>query len=57
MNNEEALPKSRCAICNRILNATPDSQDLGGDCLRCMALCGDPYAIDTLAKLEKQTHE
>jgi hypothetical protein len=57
MSNEEAPPKSRCAICDRILNATPDSQDLGGDCLRCMALCGDPYAIETLAKLEKQTDE
>lgn len=42
--------RGRCMICSRLLNQTDDirSEDCGGDCLQCMAECGDPDARDAL---------
>lgn len=38
---------NRCGCCARPLNQAcdPTTQDLGGDCLRCMAVVGDPDAV------------
>jgi len=33
-----------CNICKRPLDTSPERQDCGGDCLECMAECGDPDA-------------
>lgn len=48
-------PGGRCQICSRLLNDQADpvrSMDCGGDCLKCMADCGDPDCIAEMAKLE-----
>lgn len=36
-----------CTICKRLLDVPgdPSTGDCGGDCLRCMAECGDPGAM------------
>ena len=34
----------RCSICKRPLDTAPELEDCGGDCLECMAECGDPGA-------------
>jgi hypothetical protein len=33
-----------CNICKRPLDTAPELEDCGGDCLECMAECGDPDA-------------
>ena len=33
---------NKCNICQRPLNTCPELMDCGGDCLECMAECGDP---------------
>ena len=42
-----------CDICGRALNNPHDplSQDCGGDCLLCMAECGDPDCIEAVLAL------
>lgn len=35
---------NKCNICKRPLNICPELMDCGGDCLECMAECGDPDA-------------
>jgi hypothetical protein len=37
-----------CGICKRELNASPARRDCGGDCLACMAVCGDQHAMKEL---------
>jgi hypothetical protein len=41
----------KCSICKRPLNSRPELLDCGGDCLECMALCGDPDAIRAIEKI------
>lgn len=33
-----------CNICKRPLDTSPELLDCGGDCLECVADCGDPDA-------------
>ena len=42
-----------CLICKRLLNDPSDrtTKDCGGDCLRCMAECGDEDAQFEMDKL------
>ena len=42
-----------CGICKRLLNDPSDrtTKDCGGDCLRCMAECGDEDAQFEMAGL------
>ncbi|CAN7786619.1 hypothetical protein LJR034_008709 [Caballeronia sp. LjRoot34] len=44
----------QCAICGRALGDVDDplSVDCGGDCLRCMADCGDPDCIAAIDALK-----
>lgn len=41
---DSPAPGLRCGICSRSLDNPDDplSRDCGGDCLMCMAECGDP---------------
>jgi hypothetical protein len=43
-----------CAICRRPLNQPghADTEDCGGDCLRCMAECYDPDAVAAMRAIE-----
>lgn len=43
---------SKCHICRRELDQPnrPDTGDCGGDCVRCMAECGDPGCICIMAE-------
>lgn len=45
-----------CQGCGRELNKDDDclSEDLGGDCISCMASAGDPGAIEALLKIASQ---
>lgn len=42
-----------CNICYRTLDALddPTTEDCGGDCLRCMAMVGDPDCIAAMNKI------
>lgn len=51
------MDREHCLICDRRLNSAPEYRDLGGDCLTCMAECGDPDAIIQLRELEKQKQQ
>lgn len=44
-----------CHLCKRELDQKdkPDTEDCGGDCLRCMAYVGDPYAKSKLRHIRK----
>lgn len=50
---------SFCGICKQPLNTgSVASRDCGGDCLKCMAECGDPDCIAALLNsLSKREHE
>jgi hypothetical protein len=53
-----ALQK-RCKICRRLLGDPADpirSLDCGGDCLQCMADCGDPDCIREMSKIEPKRY-
>jgi hypothetical protein len=41
-----------CYICKRELGTAPDTQDCGGDCLRCLAEVGDPDALEVMRQYE-----
>lgn len=43
-----------CKICKRKLNnpSDPTTRDCGGDCLRCMAECGDPDCIKEMNRIK-----
>jgi hypothetical protein len=43
-----------CHICKRELDqpGKPDTKDCGGDCLRCMAHCGDTDCEAVMRELE-----
>lgn len=43
-----------CRICGQQLDqpGKPDTGDCAGDCVRCMADCGDPDALETMSKVE-----
>jgi len=43
----------RCGICKRILDefGDPSTRNCGGDCLRCMAKCGDPDCVASMDRL------
>lgn len=45
---------ARCAICKRLLGnpEDPASVNCGGDCLQCMADCGDPDCIAAIEALK-----
>jgi hypothetical protein len=47
------LQPNRCDICRRRLDnpLMPDTRDLGGTCLLCMAEAGDPEALAAYTKL------
>lgn len=49
------IVNKKCLTCKRVLNNVEDSKsrDCGGDCLQCMADCGDPDCIEELRNLEK----
>lgn len=49
---------SNCLMCGRLLD-TEDiaSRDCGGDCLGCLAECGDPDCIDALVEANIWTKE
>jgi hypothetical protein len=49
--------KERCQICRRRLGNTPDTEDCGGDCLRCLAEAGDPDAIAKMRLYEPNNDE
>lgn len=44
-----------CQICNRLLNNPNDpySEDCGGDCLKCMAECGDPECEEAVRRIDE----
>lgn len=44
-----------CAICGRPLDVADDplSVDCGGDCLGCMADCGDPDCVAAVEALKR----
>ena len=42
---------NKCNICKRPLNTCPELMDCGGDCLECMAECGDPDAQLEMKKI------
>ncbi|GEM_PF-2945179 len=42
---------NKCRICQRPLNTLPELMDCGGDCLECMAECGDPDAKLAMKKI------
>jgi len=48
---------NHCKICGRKLNNPDDpfSEDSEGDCLQCMADCGDPDCAAKVAKINGQT--
>lgn len=46
-----SFPK-KCNICKRLMDQGPDSTDCGGDCLRCMAECGDLDCMKIMHELE-----
>jgi len=43
----------KCQTCGREMNNEPDSLNLncGGDCMKCMADCGDPDCIVEVEKI------
>lgn len=45
-----------CLICNKPLNSPKDplSEDLGGDCVECMAKTGDPEAMVAVALIKER---
>lgn len=51
----DLAPAPRCRTCNCMLDNPTDpvgSRDCGGDCLRCMAIAGDPACEAALRELE-----
>lgn len=46
--------QDECRICGRALDnpADPLSTDCGGDCLKCMADCGDPDCVEAVERIE-----
>ncbi len=42
---------NKCSICQRPLNTRSELMDCGGDCLECMAECGDPDAQLAMKKI------
>ncbi|MCA8050806.1 hypothetical protein [Burkholderia arboris] len=45
--------QDQCRICGRALDNPEDplSEDCGGDCLKCMADCGDPHCVDAVERI------
>lgn len=50
---------SNCNICKVELDQSnkPETRDCGGDCLKCMAECGDPDCIKEMKRLGKPFRE
>lgn len=50
------MKKNKCLICKRVLNnpSDPYSVDCGGDCIKCMAECGDPDCIKEVEKIKNK---
>jgi hypothetical protein len=51
--------QKRCKICRRLLSDPADpirSRDCGGDCLQCMADCGDLDCIMEMSKIEPKRY-
>jgi hypothetical protein len=44
------MDKPKCLTCGVVLNqpGKPETEDCGGDCLKCMAEAGDPDCIEAL---------
>ncbi len=38
-----------CSTCRGPLDSSPLTRNCGGDCLTCMAMCGDPECVTGLA--------
>lgn len=47
----------KCLICKREMLAGTDSEDCGGDCLRCMAESGDPDCASKLITIRQADSE
>jgi hypothetical protein len=48
-----------CQICQRLLDDPIDpvrSMDCGGDCLKCLADCGDTDCIAEMAKIDPENY-